>query len=385
MAIAAIAFGIIAMMLTNGFIEWLYWATRELVAVTQFGHMQVVKPGYHREGTADPLAYLLPASKAELSLIKRQPEVRSISPRIYFNGLISHGEATLSFMAMGVDPAHDPSLRHLIILAGRLIKPNDQGSILIGSGLASNLGVHMGDQVVLLSNTPNGGVNAVEARVEGLVSTSMKAYDDTLVWVPIELARRLLHVDGAHMWVVTLHLTEQTKTVYERLKSITELGALEIVPWYQEADIYHKTIRLLGRQIIVVKIIIAIIILLGITNTLSMNVMERTVEIGTAMALGARRRRIMSQFMLEGTLLGIAGGVLGIAFGYALAQLISYVGIPMPPSPGMSRGFTAAIIVTPSAMLEGLLLAVVTTWLASLYPAWRAAQLVIVEALRRGR
>ncbi|MCS7041101.1 MAG: hypothetical protein NZP34_15960, partial [Caldilineales bacterium] len=56
MAIAAIAFGIIAMMLTNGFIEWLYWATRELVAVTQFGHMQVVKPGYHREGTADPLA-----------------------------------------------------------------------------------------------------------------------------------------------------------------------------------------------------------------------------------------------------------------------------------------------------------------------------------------
>jgi putative ABC transport system permease protein len=164
-----------------------------------------------------------------------------------------------------------------------------------------------------------------------------------------------------------------------------QLGGFEITPWYRLADFYNKTVQLLSRQIDVVKLIIAAIILISITNTMTMNVMERTVEIGTAMALGARRRRVLGLFLVEGTALGALGGVVGIVVGYALAELISHVGIPMPPSPGMSRGFTAAIIVTPRIVVEALLLAILTTWLASVYPAWRASRLVIVDALRRNR
>jgi putative ABC transport system permease protein len=385
MAILAIAFGVIAMMLAGGFIEWIFWASREGTAVTQIGHIQVVKPGYHRDGQADPFAYLLPADVPGLGTLERDPAIRAIAPRLNLNGLISHGDNTLTFLAMGVDPAHDPSLLYLIIPAGGKLIPGDTEGILIGTGLAANLGVGVNDRVVLLANTASGGINAVEARIQGLASTSMKAYDDTMLWVPIDLARRLLRVSGAHVWVVSLHDTDQTDAVYTRLVRQAQLGGFEITPWYRLADFYNKTVQLLSRQIDVVKLIIAAIILISITNTMTMNVMERTVEIGTAMALGARRRRVLGLFLVEGTALGALGGVVGIVVGYALAELISHVGIPMPPSPGMSRGFTAAIIVTPRIVVEALLLAILTTWLASVYPAWRASRLVIVDALRRNR
>lgn len=166
---------------------------------------------------------------------------------------------------------------------------------------------------------------------------------------------------------------------------MSEFESLEVVPWSKLADFYNKTVVLFSRQVGVVKAIIAIIIILSISNTMTMTVMERTVEIGTAMALGIRRSRILQLFLVEGSLLGAIGGLFGSMVGYGAARLISWIGIPMPPAPGMSRGFTAAIIVTPPAILEAILLAVFTTLIASVYPAWRASRMVIVDALRHNR
>lgn len=384
-AILAISFGVIAMMLAAGFIEWILWANREGVAVTQIGHIQVAKPGFNENGKSDPFPYLLPQQSAALSAIHEQPGVNSVTPRLDFNGLISHADSSVSFIGQGIDPVNDPALRYLIITEGQALASDDPKGILVGSGLAANLDVRVGDTVVLLTGTRTGGLGAVEAHVRGLVSTSMKAYDDSMLRVPIDLARQLLRVSGAHLWVVSLTDTEMTESVRKRLQAHPALTGYEISPWTKLADFYNKTVELLNRQIGVVKLIIAVIIVLSITNTMTMSVMERTVEIGTAMALGMKRRRILWLFLLEGVILGAIAGMLGALVGYALAQGISYVGIPMPPAPGMSRGFTASILVTPNIVGEALLLAVSTTLLASIYPAWRASRLVVVDALRHGR
>lgn len=385
-SILAISFGVIAMMLAGGFIEWIFWATREGPAVTQLGHFQIVKPGYYQNGQADPFQYLLPEQMREdLANIKELPTVRAVTPRIDLNGLISHGDNTLTFTAKGLDPALDPALLYLIIPEGGKLHPDDPEGVLIGTGLAANLGVRVNDRVVFLTGTRRGGINAVEARIQGFASTSMKAYDDVMVWMPITLARSLVREAGAHAWIISLRETKDTDQVAGMLAGDERLRSYEITPWTKLADFYNKTVELLSRQINVIKLIIAVIILLSIGNTMTMSVMERTVEIGTAMALGVRRRRILGLFLTEGTLLGAIGGLCGVVIGYALAQIISYVGIPMPPSPGMSRGFTAAIIVTPAIVWQALLLSVVTTLLASVYPAWRASKLVIVDALRHNR
>lgn len=384
-ALASIAFGIVSMMLAAGYIEWIFWANREGMAVTQIGHIQVTRPGYHEHGKADPFAYLLPETSPALNAIKSLPEVRSVTPRLGFNGLIAHGDNTLSFVGEGIDPALDPSTSYQIVIEGRLLSNEDPKGILLGAGLAANLGVKTGDNVVLMANTPSGGINAIESHVCGLVSTSIKALDDTMLRVSIGMARELLRTKGAHTWIINLHDTGQTDLATRQAKQLIILTGFEITPWNKLADFYNKTVELLSRQITVVKLIIGAIIILGIGNTMTMSVLERTVEIGTAMAIGVRRQRILRLFLLEGALLGAIGGVIGVTLGYVAALLISHIGIPMPPAPGMSMGFTAAIRITPGIVLDALLLAVTTTLLASIYPAWRASRLVIVDALRHNR
>lgn len=384
-AVLAIGFGVVAMMLTAGYIEWTFWSTREESTTNQLGHVQVSMPGYHANAQSDPFAFLLPASSPALAVLEGLPEAKSVSPRLAFNGLVSHGENTLSFIGEGIDPDKDPSSTNILVLEGKLLSSQDPKGIVLGAGLAANLGVKTGDSIVLLTNTASGGMNAVEGRVRGLISTSMKDFDDNILRITVGMARELLRTQGAHLWVVTLRQTELTDQVMEKLKNESALKNFDAVPWTKLADYYNKMVELFSRQMSVVKIIIAVIIVLSISNTMTMSVMERTVEIGTAMALGVRRQRILILFLLEGGLLGAIAGILGVLLGFLCGHVISLIGIPMPPAPGMSRGFVASIIITPRIVVDALSLAVLTTLAASIYPAWRASRLVIVDALRHNR
>lgn len=384
-ALAAISFSVIALVLVSGFIEWIFWAMREATIKTQLGHIQIVRPGYHDAGKADPYAFLLPDTIPELEPPDKD-RIKAVAPRLSFGGLISHGDATLSFIGDGVDPQEQAAFElNAQLSAGRNLSADDPNGIVVGKGLARNLGVGIGDKVVLLTNTVTGGVNAIEVTVRGLFTTATKAYDDAALRLPIQTARQLLRTKGSHAWVVLLNDTAQTDTVLEELRNKLGGENLEVIPWYALADFYNKTKVLFTKQIQGIKVIIVLIILLSISNTMTMSVMERIGEIGTAMALGVRRAGITRLFLTEGILLGCAGGLLGLAIGAPLAALISSIGIPMPPPPGMDSGYTGEILLTWNIAIEAVALAACTTLVASILPAWKASRIQIVDALRHNR
>ena len=386
LAIAAVSFGIVALMLASGFIEWIFFDMRESTIRSQIGHLQVVRPGYLEAGPSDLASHLLPGAGPELAVLAREPQVRIVAARLSFSGLASHGETTVSFLGEGVDPKHEPELsKALDIVQGQRLPDDDPNTVLLGVGLAANLGAKIGDRIVVVVNKPTGGISAAELRVTGLFATITKAYDDTALRLPIATARKLLHLQGAHRWIMLLDDTSSTDAAARALDAKLPRDRYQVVRWHELADFYQKTVALFSRQVQVVKIIIASIIVLGIGNTLTMCVMERTGEIGTSMALGTRRRAVLAQFVTEGALLGIIGGALGVALGMVLAIAISHVGIPMPPPPGMAHGFIGQIRITPTLALEAFALAVTATLFASLYPAWKASRLVIVDALRTNR
>jgi putative ABC transport system permease protein len=103
------------------------------------------------------------------------------------------------------------------------------------------------------------------------------------------------------------------------------------------------------------------------------------------MAMGVRRSRILAIFLGEGAILGVVGAALGLIVGIVLARLISIVGIPMPPPPGRSVGYSAEILLTGPLVAVTFALVVAIAILASLYPAWRASRLAVVDALRHNR
>lgn len=384
--ISAVTFGVVALLLTAGFIEWIFWAGRDGAIKTGLGHIQVMRPGYLEGGQADPLSYLMPQNPEQMEAVAHFPKVRTFAPRIAFTGLISHGETTISFIGEGGIPEAEQQISEgMPIPAGQGLSSADPRGIILGRGLAQNLGVKVGDTVVLLANTPSKGINAVECTVRGLFATTSRAYDDSALRVPLPTAQKLLRVSGSHRWVLLLEGDEHTAQTTRALREKFEGSGLEFVPWNDMADFYNKMVVLLSRQVGVVEFIIGAIIVLSISNTMMMNVLERTAEIGTCLAIGRRRRHILRQFVYEGLTIGLIGGLLGLCLGWLLATGISQVGIPMPPPPGMSQGYSGKILVTGQLALNAFLLAVFTTLVASLYPAWKASRVEIVDALRHSR
>ena len=390
-SIGSVTVGIVALILASGFIEWIFQDMRESTIHSQLGHLQIVRPDYFEAGKADPYRFLfsddLERDLLENSTLQNSSHpIKTIVPRLSFSGLVSHGEATLSFIGEGVNPQEQVYFGNALkISTGSNLSADHSDHLIMGEGLARNLGVTTGDQIVLLVNTATGGINAVEMTVGGLFSTVTKSYDDSALRLPISAAQQLLRTQGAHSWVVLLNDTSQTDAVLTALRNTLPQDRFEVVPWYQLADFYNKTTVLFTKQVQAIKLIIALIILLGISNTMTMNVMERTGEIGTAMALGVKKSDILRQFLCEGALIGGIGGVLGVLIGWLLAAIISSIGIPMPPPPGMARGYIGEILLTSNMVLEALALAILTTLIASLYPAWKASRMQIVDALRHNR
>ncbi|SFQ05028.1 putative ABC transport system permease protein [Nitrosomonas cryotolerans] len=385
-ALGSIVFGIVALVLASGFIEFISWDFRESTIKSHLGHLQIVRPDYHAEGKANPNAFLLPDTIPEFDIPNEPPHITTITPRLSFSGLISYGESTLSFIGDGVDPEKQAVFENeLLISSEENLSADNPMQIIIGTGLARNLGVNVGDQIVLLVNTVSGGINAIEVTIQGLFSTVTKSYDDNALRLPIETARQLLRTQGSHSWVILLADTAQTDVILTQLRNQLPPDKFEIVPWYELADFYHKTMALFAKQVQAIKVIIAFIILLSISNTMMISVMERIGEIGTIMALGVKRSGVIRLFLSEGILLGCIGGLLGLALSLLLAHIISDIGIPMPPPPGMSYGYTGEILVTQNIALESLILVVSTTIIASFYPAWKASRMQIVDALRHNR
>lgn len=387
-ALSAIVFGVAALLISSGFIEWIFVNLREATILSRLGHIQVSRPGYFTDGTADPFSYLLPESSEQMERIAATAHLKVLTPRLSFGGLASHGETTVSFLGEGVDPEKELAVSQMLsITRGDNLSSQDPKGFILGEGLATNMGVSLGDPIVLLASTASGGMNAVEGHVRGLFSSHTKAFDDAVLRLPIVTARDLLRAPGSHTWVILLDDTDRTRAVLEQFRARfpQEKDHLVFRPWWEMADFYTKTVRLFSRQMGVVNLIIALIIVLSISNTLTKSVLERTGEIGTLLATGTRRRSVMKLFLLEGLVLGIVGGAAGLAIGLSLARAISAVGIPMPPPPGSNRGYVAGILVTGPLAARAFLVSVVTALAASLHPAWRASRLAIVDALRHNR
>jgi len=369
------------MVLAGGFTEWVYWAMREAAIQTGLGHLQIARPGFRDYGYADPSRFALPPASPALAAIRSTPGVKAVDERLYFTGLASFGETTIAFAGLGVEPGADLIVSPVLPVSGPRLDRADPKGVLLGRGLATALGARQGDTVGFLVTVPGGGLSAVEAKVRGTFTTEVKAYDDSAVRFPISLARELLRVDGSHVWVAALDSTDNYRVAADDLRS--KLPAdLEVATWFDLSDFYRKAVTLLSRQIDVMKILIGVIIVLGISNTLAMNVAERTSEIGTLMAMGTTRKSVLRLFLLEGFLLGTVGAIAGAVLGILAAQLISFIGIPMPPPPGRDTGYSARILLTPALVLTSVVIAIVATTIAGVFPAYKAARLPVVDALR---
>src|SRR6266542_3908380 len=101
---SAIAFGVVALLLSGGFVEWIFGAMREAAIQTGLGHIQITRPGFREAGFADPKAYAMSAGRTELDVVRNAPGVTAVGERFILSGLVSSGDTTVAFAGQAVDP-----------------------------------------------------------------------------------------------------------------------------------------------------------------------------------------------------------------------------------------------------------------------------------------
>lgn len=385
MTLTAIIFGVAGLIVSGGFVQDIFVQLGESIIHSQTGHVQVFRKDFREKGTRQPENYLIPEPDALAARIAALPEVKEVSMRLSFAGVLNNGRRDLGIVGEGIEPNKEARLgTALEILSGRQLRDDDLFGAVIGQGVAHSMSLEVGDQIVVVLNTAEGAVNTLDFEVVGIFQSFSKEFDARAVRIPLAAARELLYTDGANMLVTTLHRTEDTTRAYAAITGLIDPAQLEAFDWKMLSDFYEKTLGLYQRQFGVLQGIILVMVLLSVTNSVNMAAFERQAEFGTMQALGNTRRTVFRLLIVENVTLGVAGALLGCVIGIMLALTISAVGIPMPPPPNANVGYTAMIRVVPSVVASAFAIGLVATALAAIFPARRVGTTPIVELLRQG-
>ena len=243
-------------------------------------------------------------------------------------------------------------------------------------------------QIDLLAATAGGAPNVVQLAVGGAEPQGVKELDDNFVAMPLGLAQQLVYGRGEHKAtgiVLQLHRSEDLPAARARLTTLFKQKKLdlEVRDFGELSPFYGQVKNMFSAIFLFIALVMGVIVLFAVVNTMTMNVMERTNEVGTIRALGVRRAGVRSQFTVEGVLIGAIGATVGAVLALVIAALINHAGLTWIP-PGNATAVPLRLDVAGRAALVAgawLGLAIVTT-LAALLPANRAARLPVVDALR---
>lgn len=382
--LALIAFATAALVLAGGYAAANFRGLREQTIRTGVGHLQIGGPGF-REQEDRPMSTGLDDIESLRALVSADARVRAAAPRIEFTGLASNNDRSVAVLGRGVLPSAEYAQAGFAprMVEGRPVADGAQHEAIAAAGLAKALNLRVGDRLTVLSATVDGAINGLDTILVGIYTTGVRELDARSMVVRLDTAQALLNSTRVSKLVIMLRDTRDTAAVQASLASQLQSGGrrAEVLTWSELAPFYHQVRALFSGIFGFLGIIITALVVLSSGNAMTMAVMERVREIGTLMALGTNRLRVMGMFVAEGLTLGVIGGGLGLALGWASAIGLSRANIMMPPPPTFTRGFPLEIDVVPALYLTVLALMVVTLGVAAVLPAARAARLRITDAL----
>lgn len=438
----AMVIGICAVLIFGGYARNATYAL-QTGYVQMHSHLQIQHSNYFLYGSGNPAAYGMANYPRIMEVVKQDPVLAPlltvVTPKLQLGGIAGNFAAGVSknVMASGIVVGEQNQMRTWDDYGSMSYSPQfaltgtSQESVVIGTGVARMLQLCgplkvsncpqapvapvsaeraapddiaalsaleqradalPGNQthIEMLAANVHGAPNVVNLNVVKAENWGFKEFDDTVMIMHLAQAQRLVF-GGAPPQVTAIQIqlrhTAQMVAARARLEQLLATTfkdePLEIQDFETLAPIYGQSIRFFDSVFGFIATLIGVIVLFTVGNTMSMAVVERTVEIGTLRAMGQRRSGIRALFMCEGLLLGLMGALLGVLTALLLATLINHSGLTWTP-PGYVYAYPLKVrvwgdlgLILGSAI--GLVLvAIVSAW----WPANRAAKLMIVDALR---
>ncbi|MEW5849561.1 MAG: ABC transporter permease [Myxococcota bacterium] len=380
LTLAALAVGVFAVVGVRGFLNGLQGSL--LLSITEggLGAIQVHRKGYMASVESTPLRPDMPLDEALLQKIRAVPGVTAVTPRINSAGMVNVGDETVFSMFNGVDPEQELKVsprRKDAVVTGAWTKGGTE--VLLGMEIANAVKARPGVPGAVLTNDVDGVMNASDLTVVGTLAAATQG-EKKLVVMPLAMMQQLLRMEG-RITEIAVQVTDldEAGAVAERIQAV--LGdEYEVHTWETFAAFAKDVRQTQNTALNYVTYIFLLIMLMGIANTLLMSVMERVREIGTMMAVGTKRRQILTMFLIEALILGALGASVGAVLGFGLVEILGHVGVRLT-TPGASLPQLLIPTIKISYLLRMVMLSGVGAALAALYPAYKASRLRPVEAL----
>ncbi len=322
----------------------------------------------------------------DVKKLSRFKGVKCVTPYITLNAKMISGEGgTIPIRIVAIEP--EPFLDIIAIgpSQGRFLRPKEVGTLVFGNKSVKPPGVKkplakVGDRVLIEAVVLKGGKPVVK-RFSLLVVGILEEYGgiasstiDDCVFVTVDTAKKLFRT-GKDVTAIVLK-AKSPEMVDDLIDRIYEeygdnVMILSVKQALESAKTIMGTLTLFLGGIAGISLLVAG---LGILNTMLITVLERTREIGILKAIGAKNHDILLMFLIEALILGAMGGLAGLILGFVAAYLFGQI--------GFIYGFKVTPSFSPWLMFAGFLFAVIVSVLSGLYPAYKAAQLNPVEALR---
>lgn len=384
LSISMIAGAVTAVILFQGFSSYSLAALKWIAAENQYGNMQIASHKYWSPGKESRAERLFSLSDLD-ELKSEMPQIERLSGRLSFFGLVSNGDLSVGGKVIGVDAVGEPQFsKSMRITEGRFFDGSGAKEVVVGRLLAKQMNVKEGDNITVLTNTIDGIMNAMDLTVAGLFSAGIDEIDGQVIYMPLSVTQEILDTQNVDIAVLKFKELDMAEANLNNINIKLEETHHNLFArsWRDLAVLFRQVDKFYGVQNRLIEAILLALMFLGILNTVSMTVVERTGEIGTLRALGESRKDIVSQFVLESVMLSFIGIVCGILISAGCIRIVESVKI-MTEMPGASTPFQIKIFFQWGSVLYASLLASVTTVVATMIPALRASRLDIVEALRK--
>ena len=333
---------------------------------------------------------------ALLARLKAHPQVLGAAPFITAQALLARGEDMKGVLVRGIDPALEPEVSDLSndTQAGVLqrLQPGEF-SLVLGRDLANNLFLQSGDPVTLVS--PSGQVTPAgvlprmkQMGVVGTFSSGHYEYDSALALMHVEDAARMFRLDGPSGVRLKLRDLHQARDVARDLQ--LDLGPQIFVrDWTQQNRTWFAAVQVEKRMMFIILTLIVAVAAFNLVSTLVMTVTDKRADIAILRTLGASPRSIMGIFVVQGAMVGVIGTLAGLLLGLGVAFNIDVIVPALEQALGAS--FLPKDIYLISRMpsdpqqadiLPIAIISLVLSFVATLYPSWRASRVNPAEALR---
>jgi len=316
--------------------------------------------------------------------LKSLPGVIATTPYIHGNVFLEDGTRATSLILRGVEPSTEGSVTKIdsYLAQSKVADLTDDG-VLIGSQMASFYGYHMGDMVTIIS--PASGIAGsgwrYKLKVEGIFTSGMYDYDMNLILVTLPRAQQIFDI-GQSVTGIGLKLKDPDQAPAVKKEIYEDIGFSYLVrTWMESNSNFFAALALEKFAMFVILTLIVLVASFNIISTLIVTVTSKVKDIGILKSIGASKGCIHRIFTWQGLAVGAMGTFWGFSGGVAVIYLLKkYQFIKLPQDIYYIDHLPVVIQASDVGLIVGS--AMLITYIATVYPALKAANLEPVEALR---